>query len=314
MLRRRSAPASTAQTLRDWVIRYNEHGVTGLCDNWNGGRPPMLTLDEQAKLLAIVMAGPDPEKDGFCAFTRDDLVAIAKKKFGKSMHPASMGRVLRRLDLSRQKARPTHPMKNPAAAAAFKEPRRTLENIQRTHKNKRLRLYFQDEARIGQKGRVCHIWWKRGERPPGLLDQRYVNAYIYAAIEPGTDNAFALILPDANRVAMQAFLDAFAKTIANGEHVALVLDGAGWHSSKALRVPASITLVPLPPYSPELNPVERVWLHLKARFLSLRLLNDYKAIVTAASRAWRRLRRDTGRLTSLTSYPWIMRIRPQVKH
>ncbi len=113
---------------------------------------------------------------------------------------------------------------------------------------------------------------------------------------------------------MQAFLDAFAETIANGEHVALVLDGAGWHSSKALRVPTSITLVPLPPYSPELNPVERVWLHLKARFLSLRLLNDYNAIVTAASRAWRRLRRDTGRLTSLTSYPWIMRIRPQVKH
>ena len=113
---------------------------------------------------------------------------------------------------------------------------------------------------------------------------------------------------------MQAFLDAFAETIANGEHVALVLDGAGWHGSKTLRVPPNITLVPLPPYSPELNPVERVWLHLKARFLSLRLLNDYKAIVTAASRAWRRLRRDTGRLTSLTSYPWIMRIRPQVKH
>lgn len=109
------------QSLRDWIIRYNEHGVDGLADNWNGGRPPMLTLDEQAELLAIVMAGPDPEKDGFCAFTRDDLVAIAKKKFKKSMHPASMGRLLRRLGLSRQKARPTHPMKDPAAAAAFKK-------------------------------------------------------------------------------------------------------------------------------------------------------------------------------------------------
>jgi len=109
------------QTLRDWVVRYNEHGVDGLCDSWNGGRPPMLTLDEQAELLTIVMAGPDPEKDGFCAFTRDDLVAISKKKFGKSMHPASMGRLLRRMDLSRQKARPTHPMKDPAAAAAFKK-------------------------------------------------------------------------------------------------------------------------------------------------------------------------------------------------
>ncbi len=113
---------------------------------------------------------------------------------------------------------------------------------------------------------------------------------------------------------MQAFLEAFAGTIAKGEHVALVLDGAGWHSGKTLRVPDNITLVPLPPYSPELNPVERVWLHLKARFLSLRLLNDYEAIVTAASRAWKRLCRDTGRMSSLTAYPWIMRIKSQVKH
>ena len=115
------------QTLRDWVIRYNEHGVAGLVDQQSSGRPPMLTLDEQAELLAIVMAGPDPEKDGFSAFTRDDLVAIAKKKFRKSMHPASMGRLLKRLGLSRQKARPTHPMKDPAAAAAFKKSPANLE-------------------------------------------------------------------------------------------------------------------------------------------------------------------------------------------
>jgi transposase len=141
-----------------------------------------------------------------------------------------------------------------------------------------------------------------------------VSAYIYAAVEPGTDNAFALILPDANGAGMQVFLDAFAATIRDDEHVALVLDGAGWHDSKALRVPSNITLVPLPPYSPELNPVERVWLYLKQRFLSMRLLNDYKAIVAAASKAWRRLCREAGRLTSLTSYPWIMKITLQVKH
>ena len=113
-----------------------------------------------------------------------------------------------------------------------------------------MRLFSKDEARSGQKGRPCHIWWRRGERPPGLLDQRYVNAYIYATAEPGTDNAFALILPEANGAGMQAFLDAFASTIGEDEHVALVLDGAGWHSGKALRVPHNITLVPLPPYSP----------------------------------------------------------------
>jgi transposase len=121
----RAAAAESAgldrQTLRDWVIRYNEHGVAGLCDRWKGGRPSLLTADEQAELLAIVMAGPDPEKDGMCAFTREDLVAVAEKKFGKSMHPTSMGRLLRRLGLSRQKARPSHPMRDPAAAAAFKK-------------------------------------------------------------------------------------------------------------------------------------------------------------------------------------------------
>jgi transposase len=121
----RAAAAASAgmdrQTLRDWVIRYNVHSVAGLCDHWKGGRPPLLTADEQAELLAVVMAGPDPEKDGFSAFTREDLVAVAKKRFGKSMHPTSMGRLLRRLGLSRQKARPTHPMKDPAAAAAFKK-------------------------------------------------------------------------------------------------------------------------------------------------------------------------------------------------
>ena len=106
------------QTLRDWVLRYNAHGVAGLIDRKSSGRPPMLTADEQAELLAIVMAGPDPEKDGFCAFTRDDLVAVAKKTFGKSLHPTSMGRILRRLGLSRQKARPSHPMKDPAAVMA----------------------------------------------------------------------------------------------------------------------------------------------------------------------------------------------------
>jgi len=119
-----------------------------------------------------------------------------------------------------------------------------------------------------------------------------------------------LILPDANTAGMQVFLDAFAATIAEGEHVALVVDGAGWHASKSLNVPYNITLVALPPYCPELNPVERVWLYLKERFLSLRLHNDYNHIVVAASRAWKRLCREAGRLASLTSYPWIMKVKP----
>ena len=171
-----------------------------------------------------------------------------------------------------------------------------------------MRLFFQDEARIGQKGRTAHVWWKRGERPPGLCDRRFTFAYVFAAVEPGTDNAFALVLPYVNTEAMQVFLDRFAATIGGNEHVAMVLDQAGWHGATALVVPDNITLVPLPPYSPELNPVERVWLYLKQRFLSHRLLADYDAIVDAAVTAWNRLATETGRLTLLASYPWILQV------
>jgi transposase len=172
-----------------------------------------------------------------------------------------------------------------------------------------VRLFFEDEARIGQKGRTCHVWWRRGKRPRGIADKRFTFAYIFAAVEPGTDNAFALVLPYVNTEAMQVFLNRFAATIGAGEHVVMVLDRAGWHGARALRVPSNITLVPLPSYSPELNPVERVWLYLKERFLSHRIHADYDAIVEAASLAWNSLCAEAGRLTSLCAFPWIPQVR-----
>jgi hypothetical protein len=144
---------------------------------------------------------------------------------------------------------------------------------------------------------------------PHIADKRFTFAYIFACVEPGTDNAFALVLPYVNTAAMQLFLDRFSAMISDDEHVAMVLDQAGWHGARALVVPPNITLVPLPPYAPELNPVERVWLYLKERFLSHRLHADYDAIAEAASQAWNRLVAEAGRLTSLCSYPWI----PEVK-
>jgi putative transposase len=122
MSRKEAAEAAgmDRQALRDWAIRYNLHGVDGLYDCWGDGRPPRLEPHEQAELMRIVLAGPDPEA-GLSAFTREDLVRICEARFGKTFHPASLGRALRRLGLSRQKARPSHPQKDPAAAEAFKK-------------------------------------------------------------------------------------------------------------------------------------------------------------------------------------------------
>ena len=114
-------------------------------------------------------------------------------------------------------------------------------------------------------------------------------------------------MPEANTGTMQEFLDRFSQTLPKNEVAVMYLDQAGWHGSKDLRIPDNVILLPLPAYSPELNPVERIWLYLKERYLSHRLLDDYDAIEAAICAAWQRLIGQAGRLTSLTSYPWIMK-------
>jgi transposase len=111
----------SAQALTDAVKRYNEEGLAGLYDRAKPGRPRHLDAEQERALVEIVLAGPDVEKDGLSAYTRDDLVRVVAERWQVAYHPASMGRALRRLGMSRQKARPSHPMKDAAEAEAFKK-------------------------------------------------------------------------------------------------------------------------------------------------------------------------------------------------
>ena len=107
------------QALRDAVARYNAEGVTGLYDRAKPGRPQRLSEAEQAALAARVFRGPDPGRDGVSAWTRADLAAWLAARFAKPFHPSSLSRVLKRLDLSRQKVRPVHPEADPKARERF---------------------------------------------------------------------------------------------------------------------------------------------------------------------------------------------------
>jgi hypothetical protein len=143
-------------------------------------------------------------------------------------------------------------------------------------------------------------------RPPGVVDQRYTSLYLFAASRPGTDEAFALALPRADAGTMDIFLSQFSRQLAPDVHAVLLLDQAGWHDGRALRVPGNVTLLPLPSASPQLNPVERIWLYLRERYLSHRVLDDYGAVLDAACQAWNRLLTEKGRLQTLTAYPYLV--------
>ncbi|MDR3375823.1 MAG: IS630 family transposase, partial [Ancalomicrobiaceae bacterium] len=177
------------------------------------------------------------------------------------------------------------------------------------HRDEDVQLWFEDgEAgkrslrwsdrrpnRVGQKGRNAHVWDQKGLRPTALTDKRFKSVYVYGAVRPGTDDSFGLILPHADTAMMTLFLDAFSASLAPNVHAILVMDKAGWHVTGRLKVPPNVSLVRLPPYSPELNPVERVWLHLKERYLSHHVFADVPAIVDACAKAWNDLVADKGR-------------------
>ena len=111
----------TGQTLGDWVRRYNEEGVAGLRDRPRSGRPCALDEGCQAALKALVLKGPRLGRDGCVAWRVRDLCALAERRFGVRYGESGMLRLAKRLDLSRQKARPVHPGADPAAQEQFKK-------------------------------------------------------------------------------------------------------------------------------------------------------------------------------------------------
>jgi hypothetical protein len=122
----------------------------------------------------------------------------------------------------------------------------------------KIEIWFQDEARIGQKNKITRRWARRGTRPSAPHDQRTVSTYIFGAVCPQDGKGAALVLPVCNTEAMNLHLAEIAQAIKPGSHALLLVDQAGWHMSTGLVVPANITIIALPPKSPELNPMENV--------------------------------------------------------
>ena len=170
---------------------------------------------------------------------------------------------------------------------------------------KRVRWFVQDEARIGQQGTLTRVWARTGSRPTAVRQTEYEWVYLWAAVEPASGASVAMITPTVNTALMNTFLAGLSATLAPGEHAVLVLDNAGWHVARALRIPDNITLLFLPAYAPELNPVERLWAWLRSHQLSNRVYADYDELLRETDRAWLTLSEPT--LKSLCACPWIER-------
>ena len=165
-------------------------------------------------------------------------------------------------------------------------------------------MWFQDEARIGQKNGLARLWARTGTRPRQPKDQRYANAYLFGAICPAKGKGCGLVMPYADTEAMQAHLEAISAKVARGAHAVLLLDRAAWHTTRKLQIPRNITPILLPSRAPELNPVENIWQYMRQNWLSNRVYDSYDAIVDAASDAWKKLIRLPAQIKSIGLRDW----------
>jgi transposase len=150
-------------------------------------------------------------------------------------------------------------------------------------------VYYQDEARFGQHGTITRVWARVGTRPKAFRQTQYQSLYVYSAACPATGDVCGLITPHVNTETMNGFLQQFARELPADVHAVMVLDQAGWHTAAALVVPANVTLVHLPPKSPNLNPAENLWHYLRSHFWSNRLYPTWDDLKAAAVEAWRRV-------------------------
>jgi transposase len=116
----------------------------------------------------------------------------------------------------------------------------------------------------------------------------------------------ALVAPTVDTGHMNEHLRHLSEQVGPQRHVILILDGAGWHGSQDLQVPANVTLHHLPPYSPELNPVERIWHYLKQHYLSNRVFRDQSHVHDETIKAWNYL--EPEQLLTLCYTPWLERL------
>jgi transposase len=295
------------QTLRDWVHRYNVAGIAGLTTRGGPGQPPALSEQQMAELKALVTKGPDAAKHNVVRWRCVDLRKEVAERFGVEVHERTIAKWLRKLRLTRLQPRPVHPKKDPDAEETFKKQFASLLKaaLLGTSATTPIEIWFQDEARVGQKGTHAYIWAPIGSRPLMVRDNRHDSAYLFGAICPDRGVGAAIIMPAANTEAMNEHLREISTQVTPGALAVLLCDRAGWHQTGGkLILPDNIVQLPLPPYCPELNSMENVWAYLRQNKLCATVWDSYQAIVDACKTGWDFLINDPDRIRSIGSRVW----------
>jgi transposase len=293
------------RAVQQWVARYNRGGPDALRERPHTGRPPRLPADQLDRLELRLAEPPRPE-DGVCALRGADIRRILEHEFGVALGLRGVYLLLDRIGDSSLVPRPQHKDADEEVQALFKEVvLDQLQAIAEAHPGQPVEVYFEDEARFGQQGTITRVWAPRGSRPRAVRQTQYSYLFVLVAVCAATGSVSALVMPELNAAVVNLFLEQFARERPAGVHAVLIWDGAGYHTAGSLVVPANVSLILLPPYSPELNPVENLWHYLRSHDWSNRVYGGHDELMDEAVRSLRRVCLDAERMKAVCAADYI---------
>lgn len=280
--------------VKSWNDRFKSHGAPGLeTKKVTNSQSSILTTEQKELLKSRVLAGPT-ESDKVSVFTQPVLREIVKSEFGVDCSISTISSALRSMGLRKVKPRPVHEKNNPCEMTRWINESLPffLRQVIAEHPGKVVSVWFQDESRFGQKNRVVNVWSEGGKRPTVIQQGGFKSGYLFGAVNPLSGDHVGLVSNTCDSDWMQHHLNEISRHACPTDHFVLVIDGAGWHHSASLVIPSNISLFFLPPYSPELNPVERLWLWIKSHYLSNCIYESTATILAKGESAWKALTHD----------------------
>jgi len=261
--------------LQKWISRFNEAGINAITYRPVPGRPRLMEKEAvESEILAVV---DNPSQANQHHWTATKLCGWLREEKGLDLSYRTLVRYLHEHDYARRIPRP-FPL--PSKPEEWEEQREVfVDRLFPLLEDPNSEVYFGDERGFEGDPRPRQKWVKRGSRPRIGYYGGHVRTNVIGAVSPRSGQLVSLIVPYCDRFVFQQFLDTMAAEVPRrkGKTVYLVLDNASWHKVTSLNW-HHITPLYLPPYSPDLNPIERLWQHLKSHYLAGFITNEHEAL------------------------------------
>lgn len=292
----------------DIVKDYNARGKEAVTNRHKGRKPgeKRTALLKQAELAELKERLKTPPPDGGIWTGPKVAHWIAQKTGREKVWPQRGWDYLKKFRYSLKVPRPRHQKGDCEQQEQFKQqlPERVKE-IQRQYPTAKIEVWSFDEHRLGLKPILRRVWTPIGERPIATVYHRYEWLYLYSYVHPQSGQSEWFIIPTVNVQWFNLVLKSFAQAVGAGREkiVLLVLDRAGWHTSEKVVLPEGIILEPLPPYSPELQPAERLWALADEPLVnkSFATLDDLETVLAQRCQI---LAQMQSQIQALTTYHW----------